>query len=557
MSHKIPSALLLTVTATASLAMVFGSATASTAATSRSLKVGSGAVAAAAKAESSTITTTASAAGDAFTREVASGWGSASTGGAWTTSGATSFRVTGGKGQAQGIKPGGTMRAVLASSSALDVDNAVDFTVANAGASQYLSVDARKQNGSQAAYRATARVEPTGAVLLSIRRVSATGAETTLVASKQVGTVAFGGTLRVQLAVSGTTSVSVSARAWTGSVTPAWQQVATDASSARVATAGALAYSYYVSSTATRTVNTALDNVAATKTTTVTNPGSTASTPVVTTPVVTTPITPPVSTGVKRNASNTGVPAGTVLKTYTGPLTITTPGTVLDGYRINGNLWIKAKNVTIKNSYITSGVATSVQGAITVQPEGAGFVLQDSNVYVANKSVKLDGVKGGGFTLRRVNVSGGVDNVKAYGNDVTIVDSYLHDTDYYSSDPLQGGKETHNDNIQVQGGDNIVIQGNTLIQKPTQNSGLQVTQDYAALTRFSFVGNNVNGGFCSANFNHKKRTELRGFVFTKNVFGRNTKYRNCAYITSSQVFSASDVSTNKFADGVAVTQKYM
>ncbi|RVG79790.1 right-handed parallel beta-helix repeat-containing protein, partial [Sinorhizobium meliloti] len=36
------------------------------------------------------------------------------------------------------------------------------------------------------------------------------------------------------------------------------------------------------------------------------------------------------------NATDTGVPAGTTLTEYTGPMTITENGTVIDGMIING-----------------------------------------------------------------------------------------------------------------------------------------------------------------------------------------------------------------------------
>src|SRR4051794_9819783 len=52
------------------------------------------------------------------------------------------------------------------------------------------------------------------------------------------------------------------------------------------------------------------------------------------------------------NATNTGVPAGTTLTAYTGPMTITTPGTVIEGLIINGQLAVNAANVTIKDCLI-------------------------------------------------------------------------------------------------------------------------------------------------------------------------------------------------------------
>ena len=52
-------------------------------------------------------------------------------------------------------------------------------------------------------------------------------------------------------------------------------------------------------------------------------------------------------------ADNTGVPSGTTLTAYTGPMTITTDGTVIENKIINGGLDITGANVTIRNCIIT------------------------------------------------------------------------------------------------------------------------------------------------------------------------------------------------------------
>ena len=53
------------------------------------------------------------------------------------------------------------------------------------------------------------------------------------------------------------------------------------------------------------------------------------------------------------DATTTGVPAGTTLTAYTGPMTITTNGTVIEGKIIDGaTLRVLGDNVTIKNCVI-------------------------------------------------------------------------------------------------------------------------------------------------------------------------------------------------------------
>jgi len=52
------------------------------------------------------------------------------------------------------------------------------------------------------------------------------------------------------------------------------------------------------------------------------------------------------------DATTAGVPSGTTLTAYTGPMTITQAGTVIEGKIIDGTLTVDASNVTIKNCII-------------------------------------------------------------------------------------------------------------------------------------------------------------------------------------------------------------
>jgi hypothetical protein len=82
-------------------------------------------------------------------------------------------------------------------------------------------------------------------------------------------------------------------------------------------------------------------------------------------------------------------------------------------------------------------------------------------------------------TLTRMNIHGAVDSVKAYDN-VTIVDSYIHDLAYFTSDPNQNGGRTDNDAVQTyEGNQHIVMRHNTfdLSTTPHANAAYQLTQD--------------------------------------------------------------------------------
>jgi hypothetical protein len=117
------------------------------------------------------------------------------------------------------------------------------------------------------------------------------------------------------------------------------------------------------------------------------------------------------------NTSNTGVPAGTTLSSYTGPCTITTAGTVIDAKTINCNLNIKAANVTISRSKINGTVATDENST------GYSFTISDSNVDVGNRPGT--GIGAVNFTATRVEVTGGNRSINCW-HDCVIRDSYVH-----------------------------------------------------------------------------------------------------------------------------------
>ncbi len=227
----------------------------------------------------------------------------------------------------------------------------------------------------------------------------------------------------------------------------------------------------------------------------------------------------------------TGVPAGTVLTPYYGNLTITTPGATYDRLDIHGFVTVKAANVRITRSIVRGGVATGNLGLVTnTTPSATGFVISDSELVPEHPSVWLDALKGSNYTALRVNAHGTVDTAKIYGDNVRIEASWLHDTQYYASDPNQGGGPTHNDGVQVLGGSHIRILGNTITG--ASNTALMVTQDYSATTDLVFSRNYADNGWCSVNLNHKPRSGMGVITMAGNRFGGHDTRTNCAIIAT-------------------------
>ena len=124
-----------------------------------------------------TAPTTITYADDAFSRTVSSGWGTAPTGGAWTTSGSASlFAVANGFGTIQ-TAAGSGPAAYLNSVSAQDTDLRLGFQLDKqpSGSGFYLSVFGRRATGG--AYYAKVRVNSNGSVTVEVDRKTNGGGE--------------------------------------------------------------------------------------------------------------------------------------------------------------------------------------------------------------------------------------------------------------------------------------------------------------------------------------------------------------------------------------------
>ena len=205
--------------------------------------------------KTATVTPTAPAgpqplAADAFNRTLASGWGSADTGGAWTVSGgATSYSVAPGYGQ-QSATLGASRTSSLNTVSSTSTDSTVKFstTTMPTGGGTYVSVIGRLVGASD--YEARVWVKSTGQVQLQLLQGS-----TVLSAANIAGiTYNAGDTLSVRVQVTGTNPTTIRASVWSASQTaPATWQLQTTDTTAALQVAGSVGLREYLSGTATTT----------------------------------------------------------------------------------------------------------------------------------------------------------------------------------------------------------------------------------------------------------------------------------------------------------------
>jgi membrane-bound lytic murein transglycosylase B len=257
------------------------------------------------------------------------------------------------------------------------------------------------------------------------------------------------------------------------------------------------------------------------------------------------PASPTTSDGsTEPGPANTGVPAGTQLTVYNGDLTITTPGATYADLDIYGFVRVEAPDVTIKNSIIRGGPATSNTAIIYDLSDAAtNLLVEDSEIVPADPSVFIDGIDGWNYTALRLNIHGTVDGAKMFGPNATMEDSWIHDLVTYQNDPSHADGVSHNDDVQVLSGSNLRIIGNDL--EGGHNTAIQLSQDNGPLTDILIDSNWADAGNVTFNIANKPLASLAGVTVTNNIFGH-------AAVTGCQILYTSVTSivasNNVFAD---------
>jgi large repetitive protein len=216
------------------------------------------------------VTVTAPPAGvlaqDEFSRNLATGWGTADTGGAWTLSGAANlFGVNGGVGTlsvAAGKAPAANLNSVASTSTEVTADVSID-KLPNTG-SVYIDLVGRGDNTN--AYRGRVLIGSTGAVQVHFTKTVA-GVESSITSSAVSGLTYTAGTvLHVKLQVDGSGTTLLKLRVWKDGTTEptTWQLQGTDATAALQSARGIGIRGYLSGSVANGPVTISVDHLKAT-----------------------------------------------------------------------------------------------------------------------------------------------------------------------------------------------------------------------------------------------------------------------------------------------------
>ncbi|NKX92507.1 hypothetical protein HF995_04330 [Sanguibacter hominis ATCC BAA-789] len=262
-------------------------------------------------------------------------------------------------------------------------------------------------------------------------------------------------------------------------------------------------------------------------------------------PPTTTPPAPKPPATSRPDGSSTGVPAGTKLKVHEGDLTVTQRGAVVDRLDVRGAIRVQASDVTIKNTIVRGRPVSSIFHLVQISENARGTRIVDSEIFGANPSPYVMGVVGSSFTLERVNIHTVIDQVTIIGKDVTIKSSWLHDNLSYAQDPNHNGGPSHDDNIQIQVGSNLLVTGSRL--EGSSSAAVMITQGRGKVSGTTVENSWIDGGSCSVNIAELNQGPLSGLTFRNNVFGTSTRHPYCALLVPSTTTVTQ--SGNSFADG--------
>jgi hypothetical protein len=173
-----------------------------------------------------------------------------------------------------------------------------------------------------------------------------------------------------------------------------------------------------------------------------------------------------------------GVCSGTSLMKFTGTYYVTQDNAVISNMEIHGQIVIQAKNVTMTNVKLVA----DTWHALWVQDGFTGFTLQDSEIDGSGSS--QNGILGQGTFLRN-NIHGVENGINVTGPS-TIRDNYIYG--------LQGGPDAHFDGIEINGGHNIDIIHNTVINSHEQTAAVMLNNQFGGLSNINVDGNHLVGG---------------------------------------------------------------
>lgn len=228
-----------------------------------------------------------------------------------------------------------------------------------------------------------------------------------------------------------------------------------------------------------------------------------------------TPTPTPPPAGQRPNGQNTGVPAGTTLRDWTGPAYDGRSNLVIDGYDLpvpaDGRFYhFAGSDVVIRNC----------RSRVSIQLSGARSRIENCNI---QGGISVSGASD--VVIRRNNIQGSTSDLIHFTSDtgrirnLTIADNFLH-----SPQPACGA---HADGIQVRGVENLRIENNAIDMgvwrlvcgQDALNAALFFESANGGNVTIRIIGNYLNGAGYVLRLAPGRDQHITG-----NRFGRDERY---------------------------------
>jgi hypothetical protein len=222
---------------------------------------------------------------------------------------------------------------------------------------------------------------------------------------------------------------------------------------------------------------------------------------------------PAVRSGGFPDATNTGVPAGTILSNISGFAT-SGAGQIVENTFVHGGIYVQHDNVIIRKCKI---VAETNSWFVVCVASGNNVTVEDCEIYsTAGFSAGANKGVAGGHLIQRCNIH---DVEQGYNPEPGSMfrDNYIHNL----NNPANSGGPHYDGISAFGGGSNVMIYHNTVINQNIQTDCILFQNLYGPLSNFSVDNNRLIGGAFTIYCEDKSgANNIAGMSFTNNRLGR-------------------------------------
>ena len=195
------------------------------------------------------------------------------------------------------------------------------------------------------------------------------------------------------------------------------------------------------------------------------------------------------------DSTNTGVPAGTTLKSQTNNITVSTPGTTIKDIALEGSISVEANNTTIEDTDVTvNGTQTCGESCggrgIWIKPGVTGTLIQN----VACHGGALSGVNVTQYCIMSNDSATTIKQLHAYNcteclaGPMNLSNSFINESD--ATIP----QEHYEDIYYGGGGGPLIVNHNTMLNQQGQTAVVFASVDFGNQTTLTITNNLMAGG---------------------------------------------------------------